>query len=154
MLYVVRFSFAPAFQRYITIYNIVSLLKILCNWLPAGYHPFHPRAQRYRSVTFLWSIPKNSFGSKMHRIDRPIESRKKCLSQVTLKYLKTRKSEEKLEFTIEPNVNFFQKIFLLWKCAYIRSHSALIPDSKYIIFLLVGEKCTMLRLSTGLRVII
>ena len=55
----------------------------------------------------------------MRRIDRPIESRKNFLSQVTLKYLKTRKSEEKLEFTIEPNVNFFSKKYFSYENVHI-----------------------------------
>ena len=49
-----------------------------------------------------------------------------------------------------------KKIFFLRfsRCGYIRLLSALIPDGKYVNFLLVNRKCKMLRLASALETII
>lgn len=60
------------------------------------------------------------------------------------------KSNKISRFSYDPHAFFTFIFFLQRKCGYVRPLSVLIPDSKYVIYLLVGQKCTMLRLSTGL----
>ena len=122
------------------IYAYVYIFKCLFWTLFVGGHFENYPDGRSRNSTECTTFFVTILGIERHLLWLPQLEMNEIFFTYTLIYICSDDNDMKKKF-------FF---FQFSRCGYIRLLSALIPDGKYVIFLLVNRECKMLRLASAL----